>query len=1329
MYSAGVRFKVRSAKERQQDLLHINERKKDIPRFQPNSGSSPDANLTNRRPRVLNQVSLTKEDEWPVRPKTSDSAQEKPDSLENSSTKMRGRTEWRQEYTSNRSKSLGWREIKPNESKVNQTVVIRDIDFDGSSVKNSEGPETKGTSSRPILNKLNTLLNKGSLLVNAKNKPEVSVKPSTLGTPDYVRNPSTQVRGRTDWRQENIPDRSKSLGWRGAKRQGREETLVIRDNKDFEGNSSDHSEGSERKWSTRGTDSNKPTRHSIDFSDTKTADLSLSPDEDTASQLNTDFATLVRGRAELKREHWSNRSKSLDWRGTRNPGRRESHLEAISDTLNSEGKYLDHLEKPQTTESPRSSRANDQTNHSVPLPDSDTKKILPLDIETSDSAQGNSGFIDNLVTNVRGRSEARPSFMSNRSRSLDWKARRDDRRQTMVIRDIDLNGSSEEHSESLEKNDLPKASNPKELRSSLNLKPSQTTGQAVVSETSPVEKAKVHLALDRASGGLALPSRLKRKQSLDSPEIIKSPWWTFAPSSQKPKDITNAKDSMTTRSIVGGTNGFNFNQNRMSPTKDSGLELPPTLSKKWVSSNLEKGGTFPRMSKGTGLYISPVSIELPGGEETLLAPAEHSKDENNLTGSPFRKNIIDSLERAKKRHGISRVDLEDLASLSVNPQEKIKENLEDQSEITDVMKSAESEKHPEDDDVFEIMSLKSLNKKKEGLQETNQIPSTHSVRNKIHKFEALFQKNQSSASALPFRRTYSVQEKSNLGAVIHRNLSDASLSLRKDDWKKESLKESLVIDQGISDEVPNSPDRNGPVYLPGLSLRPQSKAANNLNSGDFQMTSNYGLSSNEVFKAGVQKNDTKTNLNSDEPDFSRMGSFKLKNHVTEERFRHDVEPATSQVTSDESGGSTAPSAIFLEDNITTYTDHSSPKSNLPGDAVSKPKETNAFHSGIDTLVLPNLPTSDKSTIFSGSSQKPFNSFVDSSASEDLKSLSNTINDKKVAAKVSRWIMGDGVGSVTKDDYEDDEDLLNDEDDETEKGDDSDSGDSSVTITSNMSRSDHMSFSVSLVDLCSLGGLDYPLPDSSGLKDNEDWTARRTASLNSDVSALSSVTLLGTDELDKLLDDVRGLGEDAIQNFEDIQVVVLHKEVGCGLGFTVAGGIDQNKPVTVHRVIPHGLADQEGSIHEGDHVLSINGTALHNSSHQEALQTLRRARKRAMAVVVVRRGDVETFHSSKDSPKIVSGNPGIRVRVILMKSSHDLGFCLEGGVGSSVGDKPLIVQRLFQGGPIGKVFPGDELLEVEGQSLAGLRRLEAWNLIKRLPPGPVEVLLHRSHQPP
>lgn len=38
----------------------------------------------------------------------------------------------------------------------------------------------------------------------------------------------------------------------------------------------------------------------------------------------------------------------------------------------------------------------------------------------------------------------------------------------------------------------------------------------------------------------------------------------------------------------------------------------------------------------------------------------------------------------------------------------------------------------------------------------------------------------------------------------------------------------------------------------------------------------------------------------------------------------------------------------------------------------------------------------------------------------------------------------------------------------------------------------------------------------------------------------------------------------LQDYDNVQVVVLHKEVGVGLGFSLAGGVDQNKPVTVRK---------------------------------------------------------------------------------------------------------------------------------------------------------------------
>ncbi|XP_071385375.1 uncharacterized protein [Centroberyx affinis] len=316
------------------------------------------------------------------------------------------------------------------------------------------------------------------------------------------------------------------------------------------------------------------------------------------------------------------------------------------------------------------------------------------------------------------------------------------------------------------------------------------------------------------------------------------------------------------------------------------------------------------------------------------------------------------------------------------------------------------------------------------------------------------------------------------------------------------------------------------------------------------------------------------------------------------------------------------------------------------------------------------------------------------------------------------------------DDEDDDDDDDDDDEGTEKDEDSnydsDSGDSSVTITSNMSQSDRRSFCVSLADLCNFGGVDYESEN-----DSDEWpSGRRSASLSSDISALSCVSVMPNEELDRLLEDVRGLGDNTLQDYDDVQVVVLHKEVGVGLGFSVAGGVDQNKPTTVHKVFPSGVAAQEGSIREGDQVLSINGTALCGSAHWEALRILRRARTRGMGVVVLRRGGVSSASKGRvetdtqGRTQTQSTETGHRVCVKLEKLSRDLGFSLEGGVGSRLGDRPLSIQKIFQGGPVSKVCPGDEVLEIEGVSVVGMRRLEAWTLIRRLPPGPVDVVLHR-----
>ncbi|CAM2108386.1 unnamed protein product [Caretta caretta] len=191
----------------------------------------------------------------------------------------------------------------------------------------------------------------------------------------------------------------------------------------------------------------------------------------------------------------------------------------------------------------------------------------------------------------------------------------------------------------------------------------------------------------------------------------------------------------------------------------------------------------------------------------------------------------------------------------------------------------------------------------------------------------------------------------------------------------------------------------------------------------------------------------------------------------------------------------------------------------------------------------------------------------------------------------------------------------------------------------------------------------------------------SASLNSSLSSLSVVSPIPAQDLEQLLQEVKGLGEESLQHLKEIQVVVLHKDEGAELGFSVAGGSDQHKRVTIHRVFASGLAAQEGTIQPGDEVLSIDGHSLTGCSHGEALQTLHRAQAARQAIVVLRKGAVD-------------GLPN-------------------GSLPAPVPQPPPSAP----GGPKDLLQPGDELLQIGERSLQGLMWLEAWQLIRALPMDP------------
>ncbi|XP_078048204.1 uncharacterized protein LOC144475800 [Augochlora pura] len=238
------------------------------------------------------------------------------------------------------------------------------------------------------------------------------------------------------------------------------------------------------------------------------------------------------------------------------------------------------------------------------------------------------------------------------------------------------------------------------------------------------------------------------------------------------------------------------------------------------------------------------------------------------------------------------------------------------------------------------------------------------------------------------------------------------------------------------------------------------------------------------------------------------------------------------------------------------------------------------------------------------------------------------------------------------------------------------------------------------------------------------------------SLASSTSLISQQELAQLVEEA---SLEEARGAHDVIVVLLHKENPAGsVGITLAGGADcEVKEITVHRVLAHSIADRDGRVQRGDRILSINGRSTRGLTHRESLAVLKQPRSEVVLVVSRARTEdgcrlrsrtasvetiIEGFEVNGVAEDTAWGPPSV---VAIYKDGAGLGFSLEGGRDSPLGDRPLVIKKIFTGGAAektGALKAGDQLLEVNGNDVTRMSRIEAWSLMKKLHDGEVNLLV-------
>ncbi|XP_044784304.1 protein scribble homolog isoform X7 [Bubalus bubalis] len=269
------------------------------------------------------------------------------------------------------------------------------------------------------------------------------------------------------------------------------------------------------------------------------------------------------------------------------------------------------------------------------------------------------------------------------------------------------------------------------------------------------------------------------------------------------------------------------------------------------------------------------------------------------------------------------------------------------------------------------------------------------------------------------------------------------------------------------------------------------------------------------------------------------------------------------------------------------------------------------------------------------------------------------------------------------------------------------------------------------------------------EEEEEGEAAVAAEEEKAVASAPSVKGVSFDQANNLLIEPARIEE------EELTLTIV-RQTG-GLGISIAGGKGStpykgdDEGIFISRVSEEGPAARAG-VRVGDKLLEVNGVALQDAEHQQAVEALRGAgatvhmrlwRERmvepenAVTVTALRPEDDYSPRERRGGglrlpllPPEPPGPPRQRHVACLVRSEKGLGFSIAGGKGSTpyrAGDGGIFISRIVEGGAAhraGTLQVGDRVLSINGVDMTEARHDHAVSLLTAASPT-IALLLERE----